>query len=182
MFQQILENLTRRQKVIVGVFLGLFVLIIVVIVIFANTTRAPKAGDVITKVDKNSGDKSTTIVGENESFFDAKDEKPLVYGLSALINLGMTVNQTNALQNSVLQYSKVNSLGIKKASITVKEIKVTAADFRSADQITIVTSPLLIDDKQKISMKLQYRSSTDLEVIFSDGAGKLLYDSGTISL
>jgi hypothetical protein len=133
-------------------------------------------------LDKNSGETVTTIEGEKETV-DGRDKAPLILGTTTLIKLGMTVEQTNAIRDSITQYSSINNLGLKKVSYTTKSVKITnEGDIKNGSDRTVIQVPMLLDDTSKVTMKLIYKTSEDLEVFILNETNNLVYDSGIITL
>lgn len=178
--QELLSNIGRKQKI----FIALFVSVVVVLAIFGFATRynhSKQQGKKFTIIDKNSGESVNTIVGENETF-SASEVRPYLLGTDTLVKIGMSSFQIETLKDSLYKYSKTNTLNLKKASISVKDLLIDATGFRTENQTTFITAPLVLDDTTTLFMTLTYRTSDEITIGFlKSKGGESVYNSGLVT-
>lgn len=115
--------------------------------------------------------------GKTPDKFGTNSDQPIFLGLDKLLQHGLSYEQLKLAENAYYAYSKAHDSYVKEISIDVSRID----DRRrgSGDDITFTSSfPTKINRSEIVTTNLEYVGLSDLRLILTDGAGKMLYDSG----
>lgn len=155
----------RRRIIVITAALIAIALIATIII---TITSGPK-------VDKPSGEEISEPKGREPESYGVDKDLIVFYGISELTRAGISEFMVNTFRQQLQDFSAKHQDYIKRASVYTNSVSLQDNDTQS-----IVIFDVLINDKEKLNVKLQYTSLLEVRVIVEDAGGSRIIDSGII--
>lgn len=178
----------NKQKRTLIMFIGGGVLVLLVLALIfghisqkssKNTSSTGTSGTVTITYDKNSGETTRTIQGENNTY-GLNNAVPIFLGADGLISNGLSTQQLSAMEADFYAYCSAQKLGTKQVSIS-SNITIGELNADTDSQVDTLTFNTVLDQKTTLKAILQYTGLYAVELQLFNASGTQVYDSGPIN-
>jgi hypothetical protein len=179
---------TRKLLVIAGVVIVVIGLVALALMQTSNNNHkksdALKAADITDKgitYDPNSGEFISNPPGKGPDKVNLDPDTPAFYGVTKLLDYGITATQIDDLKYSVFQYIKTSHEKVKQVSINVSSISPVPHDSESESTVDTINFNFVVDNKTTYKVRMDYFDLDSIHLYISDDAGNQVYDSGAVT-
>ncbi|MFO0971758.1 MAG: hypothetical protein U0520_05440 [Candidatus Saccharimonadales bacterium] len=149
--------------------------IIILVVLAITATTAVLLTRSTSKIDKPSGEEISDPKNRESESYGVDKDAIVFYGTSELSRAGVSEFMVNTFREQLQSFSAKRGDYIKKVSVYTTSIALQSNDTNST-----INFDILINDKDRSSVKIEYESLLEARVTVYDSKNAKVIDSGLV--